>query len=131
MRIKIEGTGVQMAYGRGIGSAPAIFWGICPVLAVWNTLPPLQAGGCPREWAALSSHLVTGQSLKPPDLGTGTIWISQGSTLLTFDFSFKSSELEIRQRIKFSSREPEAMITMDISPCDSGMVRLVGRIIIQ
>lgn len=39
MRIKIEGTGIQMAFGGGVVSAPVIFWGVCPVLAVWNTAP--------------------------------------------------------------------------------------------
>lgn len=43
----IEGTGVQMASGRGVGSAPAMFWGICPVLAVWSTPP-----SAPRRWVS-------------------------------------------------------------------------------
>lgn len=64
MRIKIEGTAIQMACGRGVGSAPAIFWGLCPVLAVWNTLPSIPGRGV--SWR-MDSHLVAGQSLKQGD----------------------------------------------------------------
>lgn len=86
MGIKVKGTGVQMASGRGIGSAAVIFWGVCPVLAVWNSR---REGGWPSEQTAASHHLVTRQSLKPPDLGTEAIWSSQASTLLTLIFNFK------------------------------------------
>lgn len=34
-----------MVSHRGVGSVAVIFWGVCPVLAIWTPLPPCQAGG--------------------------------------------------------------------------------------
>lgn len=113
MRIKIEGTAIQMACGRGVGSAPAIFWGLCPVLAVWNTLPSIPGRGV--SWR-MGSHLVTGQSLKTGGQGPYGLHMVLPCLLLTL--ILKSSELKIGFRRKLSVGESDTLFAMEFfSPC--------------
>lgn len=118
----------------GCRFAPAKFWGVCPVPAVCNT--PLSTPGRrgPGERAALSSHLVTGQSPQPPDVGTGTIWALYDCTLLTVDLDFKVLWSGNRTKGKDPAREQEAVTTLlppPPHPIPGDGVVLVGRTTIQ
>lgn len=112
-----------MACGRGVGSAPVIFWGLCPVLAVWNTLPSIPGRGV--SWR-MGSHLVTGQSLKPGGQGPYGLLMVLPCLLLTL--ILKSSELEIGFRRKLSVGESDTLVCHGIFFLPAtAVVRLMGR----
>lgn len=111
----------------GCRIAPAIFWGACPVPAVWNAPPSTPGRRGPGAQAGLSSHLVTGQSPQPPDVGTGTIWAFRDFTWLTADFDFKVFWSGNRTKEKGSCREQEAMATSPPTPHPGVRMAMMGR----
>lgn len=86
-------------------------------------VPPLQAGGCPSERAAIwslgraSNHLTRGQG---PYGFLATLPCLLLISILT------SSEVETGLQRKVSAREPETVVTLELFPVMDGFARWVG-----
>lgn len=104
MRARMEGTGAQMASGGESDRSSHILGCLpSPGRLEHPSLHSRQEGS-----RRTGSHLVTGQSPQPPNMGTGTIWAFGDFTWLAADFDFKVLWSGNRTKEKGSCREREA-----------------------